>query len=33
MLDLTQLIDLLPDSVKGDIINFTDVKKLNGSII
>lgn len=33
MLDLTQVVDLLPDSVKGDIIDFTDVKKLNGTRI
>lgn len=33
MLDLTQVVDLLPDSVKMDIIDFKDVRKLNGTCI
>lgn len=32
MLDITKLIDLLPDDVKKDIIDFTDVKLKDGRI-
>lgn len=32
MLDVTKLIDLLPDSVKADVIDFTDVKLKDGRI-